>query len=141
MHKIPIRYLLVSAGLIISLLLAFFPSSSFLQEPFVLFGRLGQQPYNEAGLFTVTPYQAVKYFSYHPQKCVWLDVRSLEKYNKEHLQSALNQNISQLKNTLWNPDDLILVYGDNTEDAQEAIAMLRQINNARAFAVKGGFKM
>jgi len=139
MIKLNKKYSLVGLGLFIALLLALFPTSSFINNPFVVDAQLKQQHYNETGIFTISPIEAAKYYSYNNTNCYWIDVRDAKEFTKEHLKPAINQDIAQLQNSDWNPDDLILVYGNNTKDAQEAVALLRQIKDARAFAIKGGF--
>ncbi len=140
MIKLNKKYSLVGLGLFIALLLAFFPTSSFINNPFVVDAQLKQQHYNETGIFTISPIEAAKYYSYNNANCYWIDVRDAKEFTKEHLKPAINQDIAQLQNSSWNPDDLILIYGNNTKDAQEAVALLRQVKNARAYAVKGGFQ-
>ena len=139
MIKVSKKFPLVGLGLFIALILAFFPTSSFISKPFVVDAQLKQQQFNEAGIFTVSPFVAAQYYSLNKSNCYWIDIRDTKYFDKEHLKPALNQNLTQLQNSSWNPDDLILVYGNNTGDAQEAVALLRQVKNARAFAVKGGF--
>ena len=130
---------LVIIGLFIALILAFFPSTSFIRNPFIVDAQLKQQHFNETGLFTVTPYEAAQYYATNKSNCFWIDVRDAKSFDKQHLKPALNESLKQLKNSSWNPNDLVLVYGNNTEEAQEVVALLRQVVNARAFAVRGGF--
>lgn len=139
MIKISKKHSVISLAILITLILAFFPSSSFISKPFIVDTNLKQQNYNEAGMFTISPFEAAQYFYYAPAGCFWIDLRNADEFKKSHLKVALNQSLKQLQYTKWNADDLILVYGDNTADAQEAVAFLRQVKNARAFAVKGGF--
>jgi rhodanese-related sulfurtransferase len=139
MLKLSKQSYIVSAALILALLMAFFPTSSFIKNPFTVNSELKQQHFNEAGIFTVTPIEAAKYFSYDQSTCIWIDLRQAADFKCSHLKIALNQSFKQLQNSSWNPDDLILVYGYSTDDAQEAVAYLRQVKNARAFAIKGGF--
>lgn len=130
----------VSLGILLALMLALFPTSDFLTKPYVVDSHVKQQHYNEVGMYTVSPYKAAQYFSYDQSNCIWLDVRDAKKFEKSHLKVALNQTLSQLQYSVWSPNDLIIVYGNNTEDSQAAAAYLRQAKNARAFAVKGGFE-
>ncbi len=123
-----------------ALILALFPTSDFISKPYILDTHVKQQNYNEAGIFTVTPFQAAQFYSNDMSKCYWIDTRNPKEFSREHLKAALNQTIKQLENSAWNSDDLVLVYGTNTSEAQEAVAYLRQVKNARAFAVKGGFE-
>lgn len=139
MMKLTKKKTLVLIGLFIALIMAFFPSTSFIRNPFEVDAQLKQQHYNETGLFTVSPFEAARYYSYNSANCFWIDIRDAKSFAKSHLKPALNQSIKQLKSLSWNPGDLIIVYGNNTDDAQLAVAMLRQVVNARAFAVKGGF--
>lgn len=139
MIKLSKKSSLVVLGLFIALTFAFFPSSSFITNPFVVDAQLKQQHYNETGLFTVSPFIAAQYYSYNKSNCFWIDVRDAKSFEKGHIKPALNQTMSQLHNSSWNPNDLLLVYGNGTDDAQEVVAYLRQVANARAFAVKGGF--
>ena len=139
MIKFSKKYSMVGIGLLAALVLAFFPSTSFISNPFVVDAQLKQQEFNEAGIFTITPFEAAKYYSYDQSNCYWIDLRNAKDFSKSHLKVALNQTLNGLQNTSWNPDALIIVYGNNTNDAQEAVAFLRQVKNARAFAVKGGF--
>ncbi len=140
MIKISKKYSIIGAALLIAVLLAFFPTSSFIASQFTVDAQLKQQHYNEAGIFTITPFEAANYYSFNQNKCFWIDLRSANDFSKSHLKPAVNQTLKGLQNTRWNPDDLIIVYGNSTIQAQEAVAYLRQVANARAFAVKGGFK-
>ena len=139
MIKISKKYSIVGIALLIALVLALFPTTSFIRNPFVVDAQLKQQQFNETGIFTISPFVAAQYYSYDQSKCFWIDLRNAKDFSKSHLKVALNQSLNGLQNTSWNPDDLIIVYGNNTDDAQEAVAYLRQVKNARAFAVKGGF--
>lgn len=139
MMKITKKKFIVALSLFVALILAFFPSTSFIRNPFVVDAQLKQQHYNETGLFTISPYEAGQYYSFSGSNCFWIDIRDAQSFSKSHLKPALNESLTQLKNLSWNPGDLILVYGNNTADAQQAVALLRQVVNARAFAVKGGF--
>ncbi len=139
MIKITKKYSVVGIAIIVAFLLAFFPTSSFIGKPFIVDSNFGQQHYNEVGLFTVSSFQAAKYFASNPGDTYWLDVRNAKEFSKKHLSLAINETIKQLKYSSWKPNDLILVYGDSTEDAQEAVALLRQVLNADAYAIKGGF--
>ena len=140
MIKVTKKKSIVGIGLFITLILAFFPSSSFITNPFVVDAQLKQQNYNETGLFTVSPFVAAQFYSFNKSNCFWIDIRDAKSFENGHLKPALNQTFSQLHNSSWNPNDMIIVYGNNTEDAQAAVAYLRQVVNARAFAVKGGFE-
>ena len=139
MAKLSMKNIIVGIGLFVALIFAFFPTSYFINKPYIVDTYFNQQHYNETGLFTITPYEAAKFYSYDQSKCFWIDLRSAEDYSKSHLKAALNQNMNQLQNSTWNPDDLILVYGTDTREAQDAAAYLRQVKNARVFAVEGGF--
>ena len=139
MIKISKKYSIVGIALLIALVLALFPTTSFIRNPFVVDAQLKQQQFNETGIFTISPFVAAQYYSYDQSKCFWIDLRNAKDFSKSHLKVALNQSLKGLQNTSWNPDDLVIVYGNNTNDAQEAVAYLRQVKNARAFAVKGGF--
>lgn len=139
MVKISKNQYLAGLALLVALVLAFFPTSDFISKPYVLNTFLKQQHENRAGLFTVSPFEAAQFYSNDQAHGFWLDVRDPQEFSKSHLKIAVNQTLSQLVNTKWNPDDLILIYGNNTKDAQEAVAYLRQVKNARAFAIKGGF--
>jgi|YelNatPaOPRAMG01_1025707.scaffolds.fasta_scaffold00153_24 rhodanese-related sulfurtransferase len=139
MIKLSKKNYLVGFGLVIAVILAFFPTSAFIKNPFVVHTNLKQQYFNETGIFSVSPFEAGKYFYYNQSKCYWIDVRDAKEFAKSHLKPAINQTLDQLKNSSWNPDDVLLVYGNNTNDAQEAVAYLRQVNGARAFAILGGF--
>lgn len=139
MMKITKKKFIVVLGLFIALILAFFPSSSFIRNPFVVDAQLKQQHYNETGLFTISPYEAAQYYTNSSSNCFWIDLRDAKSFASDHLKPAMNESFNQIKNLSWNPGDIIIVYGDNTEDAQQAVALLRQVVNARAFAVKGGF--
>jgi len=140
MIKFSKKYSIVGIGILAALILAFFPTTSFIANPFIVDVQLKQQQFNEAGIFTITPFEAAKYYSYDQSKCFWIDLRNPKEFSKQHLKVALNQSLKRLQNTSWNPNDLIIVYGKNTSDAQEAVAYLRQVKNARAFAVEGGFE-
>ncbi|MGA9291301.1 MAG: rhodanese-like domain-containing protein [Ignavibacteriaceae bacterium] len=139
MFKLSVKNVIVGIGLFVALILAFFPTSYFINKPYIVDTYFNQQRFNEAGIFTITPYEAEKFYSYDQSKCFWIDLRNSEVFSKSHLKAALNQNMNQLENSIWNPDDLILVYGTDTKEAQDAAAFLRQVKNARAFAVEGGF--
>jgi rhodanese-related sulfurtransferase len=139
MFKLSSKNIIVGIGLFVALVLAFFPTSYFISNSYTVDTYFNQQRFNEAGIFTVTPFEAAKFYSYDQSKCFWIDLRNPEDYSKSHLKAALNQNMNQLENSIWNPDDLILVYGTDTKEAQDAAAYLRQVKNARAFAVEGGF--
>ena len=123
-----------------ALIMALFPTSDFISKPYIVDGHVKQQHYNEAGLFTITPFQAAQFYSDDQSKCYWIDTRNPQEFSKAHLKVAINQTIKQLQTSSWNADDLILVYGNNTAEAQDAAAFLRQVKNARAFAIKGGFE-
>ncbi len=140
MLKITGKRVVITLALFAALILAFFPTQSFMAKPYILKTNVKQQHYNTVGLFTVTPYDAAKFYSYAQGNCYWIDVRNANEFSKSHLKIAMNQTLRQLENTQWNADDLILIYGNNTEDAQEAAAYLRQVDNARAFAIEGGFR-
>lgn len=129
----------VGLAVLAALILAFFPTTGFISNPFILDTHVKQQHYNAAGIFTITPFRAAQFYSYDQSKSYWIDVRNADEFSKSHLKIALNQTIKQLQNTQWYPDNLIFVYGNNTKEAQNAVAYLRQVKNARAFAVKGGF--
>ncbi len=139
MIKLSKKHSLISLAFIAALIMAMFPTSSFIGEPFTLNTNLKQQHYNAAGLFTVSPYEAAEFYSSKPSNSYWIDVRDASEYAKSHLKAAMNESLKKLESSSWNPDDIILVYGNNTEDAQQAAAALRQMVNARAFAVAGGF--
>jgi rhodanese-related sulfurtransferase len=139
MIKISKKQITVSLALIVALILAFFPTSGFVSNSFVVDSHLKQQPYNNAGLFTITSFEATKYYGGYQSTCYWLDIRDASDFSSSHLSVAVNKTMTQLKNTTWNPDDLILIYGNNTEDAQHAASYLRQVQNARAFAIEGGY--
>ncbi len=139
MIKLNKKSSLVGLGLLIAILLAFFPTSSFINNPFVVDGQLKQQHFNEAGIFTISPFVAANYFSYDQAKCYWIDLRDSKEFSKSHLKVSINQTFDQLQNSSWNADDLVLVYGNNTRDAQDAVAYLRQVKNTRAYAIKGGY--
>lgn len=139
MIKLNRKSSLVGLGLLIAILLAFFPTSSFIKNPFVVEGQLKQQHFNEAGIFTIFPFDAANFYSYDQTKCYWIDLRDSKEFSKSHLKAAINQTFDQLQNSSWNADDLVLVYGNNTSDAQNAVAYLRQVKNTRAYAIKGGY--
>lgn len=139
MIKISKKHSVVVLALFIAFILAFFPTSAFISKPYIVDSHVGQQHYNEAGIFTITPFEAAQYYSYQQSKCFWIDVRDEKDFSKSHLKPALNESLKQLENSQWNPDDLVLIYGNNTKEAQDAAAYLRQVKNARAFAIKGGF--
>jgi rhodanese-related sulfurtransferase len=109
------------------------------KNQFTLNSKIKQQYFNETGIFTISPFEAAEYYSNEKSKCIWIDLRDTTDFSKSHLKVSFNQTFKQLQNTTWKPDDLILIYGNNTYDAQEAVAYLRQVKNARAFAIKGGF--
>lgn len=139
MIKLSRKNYLVGFGLLIAVILAFFPTTAFIKNPFVVDTNLKQQNFNKTGIFSVSPFEAAKYYSFNQSKCYWVDIRNAQEFAKSHLKPAINQTFEQLKNSSWNPDDVVLVYGNNTNDAQEAVAYLRQVNGTQAFAIKGGF--
>lgn len=139
MIKLSKQSYVVIIALFIAFVFAFFPTSYFVKNQFTLNSNIKQQYFNEAGIYTISPFQAAEFYSNDPQKSIWIDLRDTADYSKSHLKVSINQSFSQLKSTTWQPDDLILIYGKNTQDAQEAVAYLRQVKNARAFAIKGGF--
>jgi len=139
MNRLAKKKLLVLIGLFIALIMAFFPTSDFIRKSYILDTNIKQQNFNDAGIFTISPFEAAIFFSYDQSKCFWIDLRDTTTFSKSHLKIALNQTFEQLQNSSWSPDNLILIYGNNTNDAQEAVAYLRQVKNARAFAIKGGF--
>lgn len=139
MIKTSARHYLVALALLIAVILSFFPTSAFVHIPWTLDTHLKQQHYNEVGIYTVTPFEAGQFYTNDQSQCYWIDVRDSTEFSKSHLKVALNQTLAQLKNTTWKPGDLILLYGKNTRDAQNAAAYLRQVKNARAFAIKGGY--
>ena len=130
---------LVGSGLLVALILAFFPTTSFITNPFVVDAQLKQQHFNEAGIFTISPFDAAKFYSYDQAKCYWIDLRDSKDFSASHLKTATNQSFKQLHSSSWNANDLVLVYGNNTDEAQQAVAFLRQVKDTRAFAVKGGY--
>lgn len=138
--KIYFKYSLVALALLIAFFMALFPTSSFIGKPYIVDTLWKQQDYNRVGIYTVSPFEAAKFYSYHQSNCFWIDTRDAKLFSEDHLPIAINETIKQLQSTIWRPNDLILVYGDSTKDAQETVALLRQINNARAFAIEGGFK-
>lgn len=140
MNNLKMKHWIVIAAVFVAFILALFPTSDFISKSFTLNSHVGQQHFNEAGLFTISPFKAAQYYSDDQSKCFWIDTRNATDFKKSHLKAAINQTLKQLENSVWNPDDLILVYGSNTGQAQEAVAYLRQVKNARAFAVKGGFE-
>lgn len=139
MSKLSMKNIVVGIGLFAALILAFFPTSDFISKPYVVDTHIKQQNFNKAGIFTITPYEAAKFYSYDQSKCFWIDLRKSEDYSKANLKASLNQSLKQLENAVWNPDDLIILYGNDTKGAQDAAAYLRQVKNVRAFAVEGGF--
>ena len=139
MFKLSKQVYIVGAAILIAIIMAFFPTASFIRNPFVVDAKLKQQHINETGIFTVSPVVAAQYYSSDQSKCFWIDLRQPADFEKSHLKIALNQSFKQLKNTGWKPDDLIIIYGYSTDDAQVAVAYFRQVLNARAFAVKGGY--
>ena len=139
MNKIKNKNILVGLALLLSFFLAFFSTTDFIKAPFVLNSNVKQQHFNETGIFTVTPFDAAKFYSEDPSVSYWIDVRDTADYSKSHLKIAINQTLVQLEGTQWKPADVILIYGKDTRQAQEAAAYLRQVKNARAFAIKGGF--
>ncbi len=139
MFKLSKKHTVIGLAMLAALVLAFFPTSFFMGKPYVLDTHLKQQQYNKAGLFTITPFEAAKFYSYDQEKCYWIDLRNPSEFSESHLKIAVNQSLKQLENMKWKPDDLILIYGNDTEDAQEATAYLRQVENVRAFAIEGGF--
>jgi rhodanese-related sulfurtransferase len=139
MIKLSKKYSVVGLAIFIALILAFFPTSNFITSPFCVNTTLKQQYLNASGIFTVNPFEAATYYTYVQSKCFWIDLRDTTDFSKSHLKVALNLTFKQLQNTSWGADDLILVYGNNTYDAQEAVAYLRQVKNVRAFAIAGGF--
>lgn len=139
MFKLNKKYSVIGLGLFIAFVLALFPTSSFISKPYRVDSLLKQQDYNKIGLYTITPFEAAKFYSYEQSNCFWIDIRNQNEFSKDHLPIALNQTLNQLEESKWNANNLILVYGNNTYDAQEGVAILRQIVNARAFAIKGGF--
>jgi len=139
MFKVLKKYSVVLVAIFIAFVMSFFPTSDFISKPYIVNTTLKQQDFNDAGIFTVSPVEAAKYYSYDQSKCFWIDLRDSSNFYKSHLKIALNLTLKQLQNSSWNPDDLILIYSDNTNDAQEAVAYLRQVKNARAYATKGGF--
>ncbi len=139
MIKISKKTSIVGLALLAAFFLAFFPTSSFISSHYVVFAKMKQQTYDKVGQFTVSPFEAAKYYSYQPGNCYWIDIRDANQFNDSHLPNAINQPLKQLKNTQWTANDLVIIYGNNTGNAQEAAALLRQKLNARAFAVKGGF--
>ena len=138
--KIYFKYSLIGLGLLIAFIMALFPTASFIGKPYIVYTLWKQQDYNRVGIYTATPFEAAKFYSYDQPNCFWIDTRDAILFSRGHLPVAINQTIKQLQGTVWKPNDLILVYGDSTRDAQEAVALLRQINNARAFAIEGGFQ-
>lgn len=139
MIKLSKKNSVIGIALAAALLLAFFPTSSFIKNPFIVETNLKQQNYNEAGIFTITPFQAAQYYSYDQSKCYWIDLRDAKEFSASHLKTATNQTFKQLHSSSWNANDLVLVYGNNTDEAQQAVAFLRQVKDTRAFAVKGGY--
>ena len=129
----------VGISIFAALILAFFPTSDFISKPYIVDSHVKQQHYNAAGMFTISPFQAAQYFSYDQSNCVWLDVRNAKEYKASHLKVAHNLTIGQLQYSTWTPNDLVIIYGNNTADAQDAAAYLRQVQNVRAYAVQGGF--
>ena len=138
--KISKKNLLVGFGLFCAAVIAMYPTSSFISKGYTIDTNMKQQNYNWAGLFTITPFDAAKYYYDNPSDCYWVDVRDTAEFHKAHLKPAVNFSLKQLKNIDWKPEDLILVYSTDTGNAQDIVAFLRQVKNAQAFAVEGGFK-
>ena len=132
--------ILVGFGVFLALIMAFFPTSSFLpQSQAVVLSNLKQQPYNEVGLYEISPFRAAEFYYYQPQFCTWIDIRDAQKYNAEHLSFATNMSITELEQMDWPAEKVLLIIGENTADAVQTVAELRQLKNVRAFAVQGGF--
>ncbi len=139
MIKISKKHSIISLAILAALIMALFPTTSFIGEPYVFDTHLKQQFYNTAGIFTVSPMEAAEYYAENTSNCYWIDLRENKEFKKSHLSPALNEDIKTLERSKWNPEDIILIYGNNTQEAQKAVSMLRQMANARAFAVEGGF--
>ncbi len=139
MIKISKNQLVIIFAFLVALVMAFFPTSDFIKQPYIVDTHLKQQHFNETGIFTVSPFEAAKYFSDAQSRCYWIDLRDSNDFAKSHLKPAVNETMQQLENSSFSPDDVVLIYGDNTEDAQKAVAYLRQVSNVRAFAIEGGF--
>lgn len=139
MIKISKNQVLIIIALLLALVMAFFPTSEFIKPSYIIDTQLKQQHFNEAGIFTVSPFEAAKYFSNSQSRCFWIDLRDVKEFEQSHLKLAINETMKQLENSSFYPDDVVLVYANNTEEAQNAVAYLRQVSNVRAFAIKGGF--
>ncbi len=132
--------ILMGIGLLITLVMAFFPTSSFLTESkAVVMSQLKQQPYNEVGLYEISPLRAAEFYYYQSSSCLWIDLRDGQQYTVEHLSFADNMDMNTIEQTDWPAGQVLLLFGKNTIDAVQAVAELRQLYNLRAFAVQGGF--
>ena len=132
--------ILVGIAVFLAFIMAFFPTSSFFpQSGAVVMGELKQQPYNEVGLYEISPLRAAEFYYYQPQFCTWIDIRSAEKYNAEHLSFTTNMSLPEIEQMDWPAAKVLLIIAENTAEAGQAVAELRQLINLRAFAVQGGF--
>ncbi len=62
MIKLSAKNIVVGIGLFVALIFAFFPTSYFISKPYIVDTYFNQQHYNEAGIFTITPFEAAKFY-------------------------------------------------------------------------------
>jgi len=140
MNSLKLRNIFVGLAVFLSVVMAFFLTDSFIEsDHFSVMGAVKQQQYNNVGLFEVSPLKAAQYYYFQSNSCTWIDIRQAESYKTDHLTFAENKDFNSLKKSDWDPAQFLLVFGDNDFRVKQAVAMLRQVKNARAFAVLGGY--
>jgi len=141
MNNLKLRNIFVGLAVILSVIMAFFPSDSFIQpDHFSVTGAVKQQHYNNVGPFEISPLTAAKYYYYQSGLCSWIDIRDKDAYEADHLSFSENMDFNALRKSNWDADQILLVFGQDKKQLQKTVAMLRQEKNIRAFAVMGGYE-
>jgi len=141
MNNLKLRNIFIGLAVILSTIMAFFPSSSFIgTDHFAVLGNVKQQNYNTVGLFEISPLKATKFYYYQSALCTWIDLRSATVYKADHLSFTVNMKMESLKNAQWDADRILLIIGENDHQVKDAVALLRQVKNIRAFGIMGGYE-
>jgi rhodanese-related sulfurtransferase len=140
MKKLNWKNSVVGLGLLISFIFLFFPTKYFIAaEDGDQFTNNKQQHFNTIGQMTVSPARAAGFYYYNKNKTLWIDIRNAAEFGKEHLPIAENLSPAKVLRKKWPVEQILIIYGDNDQDAGLLVARLRNEKNIRAFMVKGGF--
>lgn len=141
MNNLKLRNIFVGLSVVLSMIMAFFPSESFIQaDHFSVLGTVKQQHYNTIGPFEISPLKAAKFYYYQSSLCNWIDIRDKDDFNEQHLPFSENMSFNALRKSQWAPDRILLILGGDDQQVRRTVAMLRQEKNVRAFAVLGGYR-